>query len=445
MPTPLFRTFVRVLEVFRPAVTAPSFANLIVLATGYVLTYGPHTVTAALLATGVAGVVHHERFHRFFSRGTWDPDAFGRCLLQQLVARTGGTLRLAIDDTFTEHRGANIFGVGCHLDAVRSTKAFKVFGFGHCWVTLCVVMSVPWSHRPWALPVLFRLYRPAADTPKDAYRKKTQLAREMLDRVLTWFPALQLEVAADQAYCNHTLLGGLPQRVTWQGAMRPDAALTAVPPPNTQGRRGRPRKRGDRLPSPATLARDSKVPWTQITYDRGGTQATVAYKTCVAQWYAVTGACLLRIVVVRQDHGRIPWRVYFCTDVTRTVADLLTHGSWRWSIEVWYRDAKQWLGLGDSPAQTATAVLRTTPFLGLLSTALVLWFWDARLYDAADLLPTTTWYRQKQTYSFSDILRTARTVFAKIDILEEVYHSKKLSELRVDQDSVEKHHFKLAS
>jgi hypothetical protein len=445
MPSPLFRTFVRVLEVFRPAVTAPSFANLIVLATGYVLTYGPHTVTAALLATGVAGVVHHERFHRFFSRGTWDPDALGRCLLQQLIARTGVMLRLAIDDTFTEHRGAKIFGVGCHLDAVRSTKAFKVFGFGHCWVTLCVVMSVPWSHRPWALPILFRLYRPAAETPKNAYRKKTQLAREMLDLVLQWFPALRLEVAADQAYCNQTLLGGLSPRVIWQGAMRPDAALTSAPPPNPAGRRGRRRQRGDRLPSPATLAADPKVPWTHVTYDRGGIPTTVAYKTCVAQWYAVTRARLLRIVVVRQAYGRIPWRVYFCTDVTRTVADLLTYGSYRWSIEVWYRDAKQWLGLGDSPAQTAAAVLRTAPFLGLLSTALVLWFWDARIYDAADLLPATTWYRQKRTYSFGDILRTARTVFAKIDILEEVRHSKKLSELYVDQNSVEKRHFKLAS
>jgi len=50
-----------------------------------------------------------------------------------------------------------VFGIGSHLDAVRSTKRQKIFSFGHRWVVLAVLVSVPFSPRSWALPVLFRL------------------------------------------------------------------------------------------------------------------------------------------------------------------------------------------------------------------------------------------------------------------------------------------------
>ena len=68
------RTLLAALEVLRPAFTKPGFDNLIVVFAGWVLTNGPHAVTQALVVTNVAGRRHHEAFHRFFSRGTWDPD-----------------------------------------------------------------------------------------------------------------------------------------------------------------------------------------------------------------------------------------------------------------------------------------------------------------------------------------------------------------------------------
>ncbi len=78
MPDPIFVSFLSVLEVFRLALTRPSFSNMQVVACGWILTQGQHAVTEALVETGVAGRRHHEAFHRFFSRGTWEPDAMGR-------------------------------------------------------------------------------------------------------------------------------------------------------------------------------------------------------------------------------------------------------------------------------------------------------------------------------------------------------------------------------
>jgi hypothetical protein len=48
--------------------------------------------------------------------------------------------------------GPHLFGIGSHLDAVRSTRRQKIFAFGHCWVVLAVLLPVqfpyPCTFRP---------------------------------------------------------------------------------------------------------------------------------------------------------------------------------------------------------------------------------------------------------------------------------------------------------
>src|SRR5512133_3367939 len=118
-----------ILECLRPVFTRPGFDNMLVVFVGWTLTTGPHAVTQSLVATSVAGRRHHEAFHRFFSRGTWRPDELGRhvfdCVLK--LVQEGSPLRAAIDDTLAPKKGPQVFGIGSHLDAVRSTKKRKVF------------------------------------------------------------------------------------------------------------------------------------------------------------------------------------------------------------------------------------------------------------------------------------------------------------------------------
>jgi hypothetical protein len=221
MPSSALRSLRAVWEgTFAPALTRPGFANFVVIATGWILTRGSHAVTEALVQTGVAGRRHHEAFHRFFSRGTWDPDRLGLWVWWRLKAAfdIAGVVRVVIDDTLAPKKGPGVFGIGSHLDAVRSTKRRKVFCFGHCWVVLCVLVSVPFSTRTWALPVLFRLYRTKKDCAAgDALRrKKTELAREMIDVFCSWVTDLRIELSADSAYCNDTVTRGLPERVPFR-------------------------------------------------------------------------------------------------------------------------------------------------------------------------------------------------------------------------------------
>lgn len=414
-------TLLSCLEVLRPALTAPGFCNLQVLFAGWVLTSGQHAVTQALVVTSVAGRRHHEAFHRFFSRGTWSPDEMGRLLFDAILRLVpdGNVIPLILDDTLAPKKGAHLFGIGSHLDAVRSTKRQKIFCFGHCWVVLAVSIPVPFSGRTWALPILFRLYRTVKECEKKGHphRKKTELAREMLDVVAGWVPGRRLELSADAAYCNDTVLRNLSRSIVLFGAMRPDAVLTAAPPPRSR-RGGRPRSRGKVLPKPAALARSVRHPWETCRANLYGKEQTVVYKTCVAQWYRPCGTRLVKVVVVRVQSGDVGIRVYFSTDYSLSVRDILEGYADRWAIEVCFRDLKQLMGFADSSARKEAAVLRTAPFVGLAYSVLILWSAMGAYGQQFSMPPLRPWYRHKRGLSFADVLRAAQRVLALLDVLD---------------------------
>jgi len=97
----LFAKLLGVIESMRPALTEPGFRNAWAVFAGWVLTTGVHAVTQSLVAADIARRVHHERFHRFFSRGAWRPDAMGRWIFERIVKQLcpHGQLVLALDDT----------------------------------------------------------------------------------------------------------------------------------------------------------------------------------------------------------------------------------------------------------------------------------------------------------------------------------------------------------
>lgn len=420
MPDIHLLTLLEILKGIGAPLTRPSLTNFVILAVGWLQSQGAHAVTEALVVTDVAGKRHHEAFHRFFSRGTWNPDRLGFWVFSRLQRwlDADGAVRVVIDDTLASKKGPQVFGIGSHLDAVRSTRRRRVFCFGHCWVVLAVVLRVPFSSRAWSLPILFRLYRNKKECAKNAgsYRKKTELAREMLDVLLDW-TTQRIELAADSAYCNDTVMRGLPERLHLFGSMRPDAVLTALPEPTTTTR-GRPRKRGQLLPKPEVVAKDDQHPWQKCRVFIYRRETTVLYKTLCAQWYRACGVRLLRIVIVATEGGAVPFRVFFSTDATLDVPTILARYGARWSIEVFFREAKQQLGFADSQARKKEAVLRVAPFVGLLYSALVLWFLEGASGSPLAAPPVRPWYTHKRGFSFQDILRAARRTTSRLDLLD---------------------------
>jgi hypothetical protein len=405
----------RVLQLVQPAFTQPSFLRFLLLFAGWVRCSGTHAVTEALVACGVAGRQHHEAFHRFFSRAVWEADEVGRLLLLKLASL--GLLQLVLDDTLACHKGPKVFGLGTHLDAVRSTRAVRVFAFGHVWVTLAVLVRVPFAARPWAVPVLFRLYRSHKDCERWGlkHRKKTELGRDMVQKVLRWLPEAQVHLAADEAYSNSTLLQGLPLgRLVFLGAMRPDARLSR---PRTRRCRspktGRLLTRDVPVPSPQALARDAHLPWQRVKATLYGEEERVLLvKEVVARWRSAAGQHMLKVVVVQLTQGSRPLRVFFSTDATLTAQQVLEGYALRWSIEVLFRDLKQLLGFADSRARRRLAVLRTAPFVGYCYTLLVLWYCEVASTWKQLKLPVRPWYTTKHHVSFADVLRLAQATLS---------------------------------
>jgi len=79
-------SFLSYLAVFEGSFTAPSYQRFLTMMTGWVLCVGKRTVTGVMRAAGVVGRREHSGYHRFFSRGAWDPDSVGLALLELVLA-----------------------------------------------------------------------------------------------------------------------------------------------------------------------------------------------------------------------------------------------------------------------------------------------------------------------------------------------------------------------
>ena len=434
MPEPSIAAFLAAFDLLRPAFTAPSHVNFVCIAMGWLLTPGRRAVTAALVVTGLSRSHEHSTFHRFFSRARWSPDEVGRLLFQWVLGfvADGAPVPVVIDDTLARKKGEHVFGLGTHLDAVRSTKRVQIFCFGHVWVVLAIVVRFPFSKRPWALPVLFRLYRSLKECERNegrAYRKKTELAREMLDVLATWVDGRRCEVVADSAYCNDTITRRLPTNLVLFSRMRPDAALTERPAPPIHKKAGRPPVRGKRLPTPEALAKSEEQPWHLRTASMYRGEREINYKTMKAQWYRACGDRLLQIVITRVTTGHVPLQVFLCTDPDIEPRYLLERYASRWSIEVTFHDLKQYLGFADSQAWTRKAVERTAPFVGLLYPWVVLWYATSGRGSSVDVIPVRPWYTHKQGPSFPDMLGAAQRAAVHTGIWDPALNSNNLHNL----------------
>jgi len=418
--------------------SSPTFDNFVTLVVGWILCTGRHTISRVIQFGREPGGKHHSTLYRFFSRATWDTDELGLVLFRLVLALVpvAVPLTVLVDDTLCRKTGPHLWGGGMHRDPLGSSyggaggRTIK-FAFGHNWVTLCVWIPLPWNpDRGLAIPVLWRFYRPKKRCPPGEYRKRTELALEMINVLLDWVPSRPIVLVGDAEYACMGIVRELPPRVTFVGPTDMDAALFALPTP-VKGK-GRPRLKGARLHSPEKLAADEAIPWETRKVRIYGREVEILVKTVVCLWYRVAYTRPVRLVVTRDPSGRIDDRAYFTTDAQLSVETTLNFFSHRWSQEVMHRDVKQHLGLedpqngwwrnpaGNRPEKTAgpqphatrgeKAVRRTAP-IGFLVYALVVLAYlragtpEADVRRARKLAP---WYLHKTEPSFADMLASAR-------------------------------------
>jgi hypothetical protein len=379
---------------------APSFAIFTDLIVGWVCAPGRRTITAMISVADPVGHRAHDAYHRFVRDGAWAMSGLWQVLAVHAIGRFAptGVVSLDCDDTLFHKAGRKVNGAGIFRDAVRSTLRRVVHALGLNLVVITLRVSPPWGGPPIALPVNARLHK------KNDTTTTVEHAAAMIRELAGWLPERDFHLCADGAYAS--LCGaGLP-RTHITSRMRRDAALYAAAPPRT-GKRGRPRAKGERLPTPAQLA-ERQQDWQPVEVDmRGRTVPRLVWVRDVL-WYTVNKRHLPRLVIVRDPDGVEPDDFFVTTDLTANGAEIASRYAGRWSIEVCFRDVKQDLG-GQDPQSWKRKGPERAACLSLWLHGLT-WCWYLDTHPTGRTWIPRPWYSHKATPSFLDALAALRRV-----------------------------------
>jgi hypothetical protein len=402
---------VAILAVFAPLFSDRAWIKAQLLAVGALLATGDRTVCAILRIMGKSRERHFTNYHRVLNRDAWSCLAAGQVLLGLIVAviPRDWPIVLAADDTIERRGGRRIKARGCYRDPVRSSRKHVVKCFGLKWVSLAVLMPVPWSDRPWALPFLTTLSWPEGTGRRSAHKTSIDLARQMVLQVRRWLPERELILVTDGGFAAVELARACQRhRVTMICRLRLDAAVYHPPGPRPPGRRGPTPKKGPRQRRLTEWARRSDTPWQEVVVDwYGGRRKPVQVFSRAGLWHRRgCDPVAIRYVLARDPEGVQSDAAYFCTDERYGPEEVLKYVVQRWSLEVTFEEARAHLGLETQRQWSDLAIARTTPvLLGLFSVVAL----AARRCHEAGLLTAeqTAWYAKEEP-TFSDCLRLIR-------------------------------------
>ncbi len=390
--------------------TRPTFLRVVVLALATLLTVGQRTVCNLLRTLGVLAPGHPSSYHRVFCKRRWScwrlAQDLATWVFDHLVSP--GRVLLAGDDTVDGHKGAKVFGKGCHRDPVRSTHSMIVFRWGHKWVVLSVLVRFPFTCRLWALPVLVALYRTEKDNAQAGRRHKTpaRLLRQLGCVVLRWFRSRCFVLAADGNYGSHEMARFASRRrgrLTLVSKFYPDAQLYEPPPPYAGY--GRPRVKGAKLPTPEQVVARSSRTQRQVAWYGGG-RRDVAIVSGTGQWYKTgQGLVAVRWVFVHDLTGSHRDEYFFSTEVAMSAPGVIETYVGRWNEETTFQEMRSYLGLETTRGWKEQTVLRMAPCLfGLYTVVAALYSQLPKRYAR---LRAVQW-QGKQDVTFSDAISAVR-------------------------------------
>jgi len=240
-------------------------------------------------------------------------------------------LPLDLDDTLFHKTGRKIDGAGIFRDAVRSLARSVVYALGLNLVVLTLRIRPPWGGEPLGLPINVRRSRKGGPSHLD-------LGEAMIREIAGWLPSRTFALGCDGAYAS--LAGRALPRTHVTSRIRKDAALYELPPPRQKGQRGRPRKKGQRLPSPEQMARQNRTGWVRAAVEERGKVVERLLLSRPVLWYAVCPDRRVLLVIVRDPTGKQHDDFFFTTDLEASAPAVVEHYAGRWSIEDTFRSVK---------------------------------------------------------------------------------------------------------
>jgi hypothetical protein len=394
-------SFIPFLHVFFLTMTEPTANAFVELVTGWVFAPGRSLADRIRAAAGARSA---STYYRVMAAATWSIEEAGLRLVKLIVSRwPQETLFVVGDDTLLARKGPKVFGAGMHRDGVLSTRSRTIKRWGHAWVVLSIVIeSRRHPGRCYSLPVLLQLYLSQATANKLSrkYRKKSELLVEMVRRLQRELPGQKLHFLGDYSYTAPAVLRQFPRSIEVTGRAHPRARLYALPPARRAGR-GRPRVRGEQLPSPQELLEGrTQHQEFEVAAGRRYRVRMASTKGCFFQ----VPDRLVHVVALEHVGRRREGEVFFSTLTEASGEQVVRWYARRWSIEVTFRDAKQHLAVGREQNRTPAAARRTAPIGFLMYSLVVLWHETAEPQGLTGLRD----YPGKRHPSFADMLAALR-------------------------------------
>jgi DDE superfamily endonuclease len=404
-----------VLCFFAPLFSTHVYLYAQILAIGAILCPRKRTVTAALKIMGLGQDPHFCNYYRVLNRAKWNMLHGAKILLGLLIhlIPEGMPVLIGVDETIERRKGSKIKAKGCYRDAVRSTEKKVVLCFGLKWISMMLIVPVPWSRRPWALPFLTVLAPSKACNAKEGKRHKTTVdwTRRMIMLVRRWLPSHAIVLVGDGGYAAVALAlccAGLPVPVTLVSRLRLDAALYDFPPDPIPGKRGPKPKKGkrqtslqDRINDPSTIWIPVKVIW----YD--GIERALEIISGVSLWWTPGQPPVpIKWVIVRDPKGDLRTEAFFSTCLEASPAQIIRWFILRWNVEVTFAELRAHLGVETQRQWSNLAIARTIPTLFALYSIVILM---AQKIIKDGLMPVKSfaWYSKSET-TFSDVIALVR-------------------------------------
>jgi len=413
MPNPS-PEIIQLLSVFSVAFSAPTFAKVMVLIFGTILAPGRRTVTAALRMMGLGDDPHYSKYHRVLNRDHWSPWLVSKILLSLLILiflPSGAPLLLVIDETLERRRGRQIKYKGWFRDPLLSTKKHVVKALGIRWICLAVLVPVPWSQRPWALPFMTVLALGQKTSMKLNKRHRTivQWAEFMIDKVRSWQPEREITLVGDGSYAA-IVLAQRCQRfkkpVKLVSRLRLDARLFDFPAPQPKRKRGPKPKKGARQTQLSQRLEDPETNWKKLKVLLYGKEHFIEFIAGTSLWHTPgQDPVAIRWVLVRCPEDSFEPAAFFCSDTHSPVQQIVVWFALRWNIEVTFEELRAFLGFETQRQWSDRAIERTTPCLfGIFSLVTSM---AKVLYPTELPVRQTSWYIKDEA-TFSDALAAVR-------------------------------------
>lgn len=401
---------------FAPVFSERTWDWVQVLVVGAILAPGKRTVTSVLRVMGLSEERQYQRYHRVLNRAKWSSLRVSQILLGLLVITfvpPGWPVIMAADETLERRQGDKIKAKSVFRDAARSSKQHKVTSYGLRWVSMALLVPVPWSRRVWALPFLTVLAPSEKTNQANGKRHKTSIdwVGQMISQVRRWLPERHLVLVVDGGLAAVKLgqrCRGYANPVSYVSRLRLDAGLYDWPGLQPPGKRGPKPKKGARQPSlkarlqdPATIWRTMTLAWYR------GERRTLDIATGTALWYTPGHDPLpLRWVLVHDPLGKLLPAAFFATDLAATPEQILAWVVMRWGIEVTFEEAREHLGVETQRQWSDLAIARTTPaLLGLFSFITLLA--HHLTLDCPLPVRSAAWYTKSEA-TFSDVIAFVR-------------------------------------